>query len=310
MSSALFPDPSQKWSRSSYKWGSEVLKGKRPLPEVSQDDLIQGVKYARLGLDDYGKPCFYGTASMGGPYYTESRAVCGKGGQDSRRHRAPQPDCECGFYVPVRKESALAVWSSVRVRLEVEIGGRVLDCHHGEFSDPAWGYRAEWQRVLSVTFSTECGGASYGSRCGGKALWLCTPPGISGKYPSTSSMLIQSCIVHMRKSSRVIARPVSWLREQLRTEIRPGDLRDELPPEERDRLGVLDEVARQQYPVVRIMESVTFPANPRYGDLFRICVDVTSKMTYEFAYMLGGGWQVNAIYHPMLGPWGWGAPDG
>ena len=52
------------------------------------------------------------------------------------------------------------------------------------------------------------------------------------------------------------------------------------------------------------------PPNPNFGDIFRVCIDVTSKMTYEFAYMNGCSWQVNAIYHPMLEPWGWGAPDG
>jgi hypothetical protein len=269
------------------------------LPVRHQEDLISGLqKYAQLSLDEHGKPCFRGTGY--GRYYTESYAECHVGGA----HEAPQPDCTCGFWVPYREESRLAQWSSSQVRLEVEIGGRILNCSRVSKKE-TWGYRAQWQRVLSVTLNTTCGASgAYGrNACAGKARWLCVQPG----YANGHGSLISACIVHMRRSSRVIGEPVSWLRRELRTEIRPGDVTDKLPADDQKRLGAIDSVAREQYPVAEILKAVTMPPDPPLGDLFRVCVDVKSKMTYEFAFTTMG-WQVNAIYHPTLAAWGWGSP--
>lgn len=285
----------------SYRSGSDPSSSRpdmKKLPVRYQEDLISGLtKYAQLSLDADGKPCFRGTGY--GQYYSESYAVCHVGG----KHDAPQPDCTCGFWVPFREESRLSTWQASMVRLEVEIGGRILNCSQ-KSKDETWGYRAQWQRVLSVTLNTQCGGGGFGSRssCAGKSRWLCVQPGYSGQ-----GSLVTACIVHMRRSSRVIGEPVSWLRRELRTEIRPGDVTNKIPAEDQARLGAIDAVAREQYPVSEILKAVTMPPAPSNGDIFRVVIDITSKMTYEFAYT-AQGWQVNAIYHPMLQPWGWGNP--
>ena len=175
-------------------------------------------------------------------YYAESTAKCGAYGIT---HPAPDPDCQCGFWIPACDDSRLGDFRADYVELEVEIGGRVLNCGRDQNLKAPRGYRAEWQRILSVTLSSRCGQSTgRNGTCAGQARWLCAEPG------HESRKLISACIVHMRRPSHVIATPVSWLRRELRTEIRPAFITDKLPPEESARLGALDAVAREQYPVL------------------------------------------------------------
>jgi hypothetical protein len=109
------------------------------LEAVEQDDLLQGTKYATLWMTKDGKPSFRGTGycSLKSEYSTESYASCGEG----YSHNAPAADCKCGFWIPTEK-SALSVWHRPYVRLEVEFGGRVLDCGRDPLPAPARGWRA------------------------------------------------------------------------------------------------------------------------------------------------------------------------
>lgn len=280
------------------------MPGKRQpeLPTRHVDDLLKGTKYAYLELDDDGKPWFRGTAGYSG-YRTEEYAVCGAN-LNKAEHVSPDLHCSCGFYIP-SDERGRITRPQGSVALEVEMAGKIIRFEHG--------YRAQWQRVLSVTLPTECGqGNSYAKNsCAGPARWLCTIPNAS-TYSiggNDGKRLGVCCAVHMRRSKHVIGKPVSWLRQELQTEIRPGNVRDELPLDEAARLAAVDEVAREQYPVREILDVVAMPVNPRQGDFFRVMIDVRSKMQYEFVFMGTVGWQVNAIYHPMLEPWGWGTPQ-
>lgn len=204
------------------------------LPVVEQQDLIPATKYARLALEPSGRPCFRGTGYAGNPYYTETEATCGK----NKQHTAPDPDCECGFWVGTRTGSKLATWKPEYVALEVELGGTVMECARvgTRDSEPPWGYRAQWQRVLSVTLPAECGmrnHQSWYSSFGVQPVNLCDgPPVFLCAVPTTDflgSQLLTACQAHV-KADTAIKKPVSFLREFLQTEVRPGTVTDDAVP--------------------------------------------------------------------------------
>lgn len=101
------------------------------------DEPIRAWKVAGASLHKDGSVTFDG---YGGLYGVEAEAECRAGG----RHVAPDPSCTCGFYAlkePPQPHGAQAL-------LEVELYGRVL--HYAD------GYRAQHQRVLSVTTRPTC----------------------------------------------------------------------------------------------------------------------------------------------------------
>jgi hypothetical protein len=205
-------------SLSSFSFGSVTASGPASLETVEQDDLLQGTKYATLWMTKDGKPSFRGTGYCGvkSEYSTESYASCG----DGCSHDVPAADCKCGFWIPTEK-SALSVWHRPYVRLEVEFGGRVMDCGRDPLPAPPWGWRAQWQRVLSVTLSPHCAAHAGCSR---------KPVGLVAERDT--GQVLTSCDRPPFASRRVISRPVSWLREGLQTEIRPGTVTDDPAPEE------------------------------------------------------------------------------
>lgn len=209
---------------------AEKLPASTPLVVVQQDDLIQATKYARLSLDKKGKPCFRGVGYGRDAYYTESEAKCAQYG----KHPVPDVDCQCGFWVGTRNGSMLATWNAQQVALEVELAGTVLECaREGTKPDePPWGYRAQWQRVLSVSLSPECGmrsatGGSFGMHrpCDGPPLFLCASSAGDGW-----DNLLAACSAHA-DLGRAIKKPVSFLRTFLQTEIRPGTISDDATPQ-------------------------------------------------------------------------------
>jgi hypothetical protein len=224
----------------SWTWGTSgvasvsVAEKDAQLPVVRQDDLLQGTKYAGLWRGKDGQPEFRGVGDRTHSYGTESYARCGQ----RKSHRVPDRDCGCGFWIATRPESRLAVWEPSYVALEVEFGGRVLDCGKEPLPAEPWGYRAQWQRVLSVSLSPGCGanqiqrlgmygtapvcfyirGLSTAVACAGPVRWLVS---IGGEVST-------ACENHAAAGS-LVRKPVTWLREGLQTEIRPGDVSDDAP---------------------------------------------------------------------------------
>jgi hypothetical protein len=214
-----------------YQKGLAEKKARASLPVVKQDDPIKATKYAKLCLDKAGKPYFAGVGY--GQYYTESEAVCAKG----KTHQVPDPGCTCGFWVGTRKESKLSEWNARQVALEVELAGTVLECAPDGTpdTDDPWGYRAQWQRVLSVSLPAQCGmgviEGSYSSyydplpvRCDGPPLFLCADG-------TSEVLLLTACQAHV-KPKQAIKKPVSFLREFLQTEVRPGTVSDMAEPKD------------------------------------------------------------------------------
>lgn len=239
-----------------------------PLPlhlETEQrPDLMQGTKYAQLARQADGSPAFTGVGYRV-TYRTEDYARCGA----SNNHVAPSPDCQCGFWIPVHERSRLGSHSSSWVALEVEFGGTVLECAK-DTPGPVWGYRAQWQRVLSVTLHPLCSfsQAVYDwSRarvtpsippCDNLAVTLGAfrPNPWPPTYSSAPTELVYGvCENHAGwDACTVIDRPVTWLREGLRTEVRPANLRD-------DWTAVVRE-PKLAAPVITVTEG---PGDPRYA---------------------------------------------
>ena len=201
------------------------------LPIEAHPDPIRGTKYAQLWLEPDGSVTFSGTGYAADRYDVEAYAVCAQG----RDHPAPHPGCECGFWVPVRQESRLAAWDPRHVALEVEVAGSVLWCSREQHAHGSpWGYRAQWQRVLSVALPSECAVSKNPYLHGGTLFSLPVHCDGSPEYlvavtdhEQAGRQLLTACAAHGRAAAsraghQVIGRPVSWLRERLRTEIWPG----------------------------------------------------------------------------------------
>lgn len=271
------------------------------LPVVQQDDPIQATKYAQLMLGPDGKPFFAGVGY--GEYHTESYAVCGQG----KTHTVPDPECQCGFWVGTRDGSKLSTWNAQQVALEVELAGTVLDCARDgtPVTDAPWGYRAQWQRVLSVSLSPECGMAAlttdrYSSYyqplptgCDGPPLFLCAHGAVSQK-------LLTACQAHVTAKS-AIKKPVSFLREFLQTEIRPGTVTDDAVPRtapdvEQLRKDWADEVRSITSRLVKL-ENLPLPS---------LIVPVGSVRKVDvngITYTLKGtssGWEIDRVDSPEL----------
>lgn len=273
-----------------------------PVPEEEQEELITGTKYAVLCIDRNGKPCFRGTAGLsGGMYYAESYAKCSY----EPGHQAPQANCSCGFWVPCKKESALASWTSDRVQLEVELAGRVAICSQGSADDP-WGYRAQWQRVMSVTLPAACHiGDRYTGNCDGSPKYLCRGGGTFRVASLTGGddycIVGTACDAHVDRTA-LIDKPVSWLRQGLQTEVRPGTVTD-APPEPLPQLedaGKLekqyrDEVARIVGKMTRVSQ-LELPAvvTIGYGATARVHDVVHDTVTYQFK-ATPRGWELYRI---------------
>lgn len=126
------------------------------LAERQQDEPITAWKQARLAFAG-GRYYFMPLTGAGGSGYdAEAVARCettdwslsislySSWGTGPTPHTAPSLDCRCGFYAltePPEQDPALCL-------LEVDLYGRVIVCEKG--------YRAEKQRVLSVTVSPRC----------------------------------------------------------------------------------------------------------------------------------------------------------
>lgn len=129
-----------------------------PLPVRHQAEPLRGYKLAKLirvmeqpknELVVNGTPCrgdeivFAGAVGNGMPYRVDDTAHCYKA-----LHEAADPDCSCGFYAMKKPSRVHPMLQGEDVILEVELFGRVICCESG--------YRAERQRVLSVTVARHC----------------------------------------------------------------------------------------------------------------------------------------------------------
>ena len=133
------------------------------LPAREQIDPIRVFKLAKLVWAD-GRIRFMGVG-LNIPYDAETAAMCGiknghaffwgssnKYGFDpSADHDVPDPRCTCGFHGVASKDAdeIQGDYASARfVRIEAELYGRVVRHERG--------YRAEHQRVLSVSIPRRC----------------------------------------------------------------------------------------------------------------------------------------------------------
>lgn len=192
-----------------------------PLPEVSQDEPVRGLKAAVLvvtGEQHDPRVRFQGTG-MSALYDAEAVARCLKHGT----HDVPDPACTCGFWLPATVKDVQ--WpASPSWLLDVELTGRVMEC--GYEGKPAGGWRGSDQRVLTVSPSRWC------QLC---APAVCTPGRylvvLQSQYARQDEaerpvgVLAVACVRHAVAGA--IPFPVTWLRERLGTEVQPGFLTDD-----------------------------------------------------------------------------------
>jgi hypothetical protein len=114
------------------------------LPERDDDEPIGAFKAARLIWKPGGLQLW--PINTGTPHQRLARFNHG--------HRRSPSDCDhaielcsCGFYALKSRADAYGVGDN-SVLLEVELGGRVVVYEHG--------YKAEWQRILSVVMPGKC----------------------------------------------------------------------------------------------------------------------------------------------------------
>lgn len=144
---------------------------RRALPTVRETTPILAQRYALLKIPQAkGRPVFDSVTNWGGHFEADADATCNRtdeweaylrrlltygGGSGAihrmieetkpdAQHRAPDPDCSCGFYaVPADKLPEYAgAYGDQTILLLVELSGRVIE-HEA-------GYRAEHQRVVEA----------------------------------------------------------------------------------------------------------------------------------------------------------------
>lgn len=178
--------------------------------EDYQLELMRGRKLARLM--HHGDTVYFAGIGMNGFYDVEGYAEC----LMRKAHEVPDPGCSCGFYIPAKLGDAYGDPRQHWV-LDVEFGGKVLDCGMGALPVPARGYRASWQRVLSVTAPTLC------AHCSADAENVCMG------FDNRIEALCPKCA-----SSRAAInqeKPLTWVREHLATELVAPNLTDAKPAE-------------------------------------------------------------------------------
>jgi hypothetical protein len=162
------------------------------LTVVEYDEPIRAWKYAAVvggGPDDNGKLLFE-AQSVAEVYGVEETARCSY----QRDHRAPDESCSCGFYARMQRMDVYGPYSV----LEVELYGKVLLGTNG--------YRAEKQRVLSVTAPRPLclRAAEEGERCSHQS---------RARYVNTVGELL--CAVHAMEQRRKFA---EWAPEPVNCE--------------------------------------------------------------------------------------------
>ena len=230
------------------------LPSKEAIPEVFELELMRGHKLARPFRDNDAVR-FMGIG-MNGIYDVEGYAEC----LMRNNHEVPHPDCSCGFYIPAKLGDHYGDPRQHWV-LDVEFGGKVLDCGMGALPVPARGYKASWQRVLSVTAPTLC------RQCGANAEHVCV------QFSNNIEVL---CPKHAYSAPSTEKKPLTWVREHLATELIAPNLSDAPPPEPSEPLLADWELLEQQstsvqtwpgtilstyYPLTTTGSSTSFPSS-------------------------------------------------
>ena len=179
------------------------------IPEVFELELMRGRKLARLFRQ--GDSVQFMGVGMNGVYDVEGYAEC----LMKKTHEVPDPGCSCGFYIPAKLDNHYGDPRQHWV-LDVEFGGKVLDCGMGALPVPARGYKASWQRVLSVTAPTMC------RQCSADAEYVCV---------QLSNNIEALCPKHASVAPSTQEKPLTWVREHLATELVAPNLTDASPPE-------------------------------------------------------------------------------
>lgn len=134
----------------------ERRKTPTPVPVVNaRPGVIRAQK--RGNLTDFGDKPFTGrfanvnygveaTAICAGRGWAASYHECCAAPEDAGRHPAPHPDCSCGFHAHLHGPQMCCTGPGWL--FEVELHGKVVEHEDG--------YRAQRQRVLSVTPSSTC----------------------------------------------------------------------------------------------------------------------------------------------------------
>lgn len=128
------------------------------LPERDDTQPYLGWKYARLIWIPGDHFLFSGmNAGQGTQFGLRARAEC----LTQRTHEDPNmpaSDCMCGFYAMAQADKDWpTLFTADRVQCEVELGGRVIVARLG--------FRAEWQRILSVAVPRICFGCGQPATC-------------------------------------------------------------------------------------------------------------------------------------------------
>jgi hypothetical protein len=121
------------------------------LPVVRGNGPVRAVKRARLLVSTDRHDVELMSYGVNRPIAPEGTAAClaGAGGQGhaSERHVVPDVACTCGFWA-FRPDQARHHQDIDGVLLEVDLGGRVIECERG--------YRGERQRALAVWLAGRC----------------------------------------------------------------------------------------------------------------------------------------------------------
>lgn len=224
-----------------------IGKPMQPLPAEESDELITAWKTAYLIVSDEtaGVPSAtvvrYRGTGYAVPYDTEGYARCPKTWEypdnsskyargisaypeEALRHDRPATGvagqyCQCGFWAV--KDPASAVTGFDLWRLQVELAGNVIVADNG--------YRAQWQRVMSVTAPSWC------QQCAHAGM-----PGTPGRYLVTRAVHVSNADDHATPQIITVAcaacakdnwvpRGLSWLKGKLGTDVSGEFLTDDDP---------------------------------------------------------------------------------
>ena len=164
-------------------------EGTRESPGLEMIDQLEPVRCWRgVLIVAYGNTVTLQSISYarpGGLNPKEHQATCGNVGsypfERSDYHQAPGNECQCGFYGVKGKADCYGNFIA-----EVDFYGKVIEHETG--------YRAEFQRILSVKVQRPewCMGAFM---CDGSPEYFWFPPDVEGKHSQNAVVICEDCAV-------------------------------------------------------------------------------------------------------------------
>lgn len=288
------------------------------LPVIARDEPVRAWKVAGITAAGgrFGTELRFTSVGVQSRYGAQlADAVC-----KSHKFRAcldpPNPECDCGWWaMPPGTDSDNLPGDRHSFLLDVELFGRIIehehealcldnahcdergDCDLADDDDhecvpcdcrgPLGGWRAQKQRVLSVTAPSWCYHGKSGAWCGAPARWFNLPAEQHGACT-------MSCDEHV--GPRVV--PVEWVRGRLGAELRGEFLAAGMPPAEiavRDRIGAVHQYVGNGLPA-RMPSYVAELLQPASGMTYEHLVPLFASQGLRLSFRnLGDGIELRLI---------------